>query len=113
MGYNWELGPFETWDALGFAETVARMEKDGLALPKSIETIKSAGATSFYKGEQIWNLAQGKYVARSIDPRNATFEILKRGNAPVLSNDGADAWIWEMVFWVLRSRPRRTASIPT
>ena len=22
-GYNWELGPFETWDALGFAETVA------------------------------------------------------------------------------------------
>ncbi len=91
-GYNWELGPFETWDALGFAETVARMEKDGLALPKSIETMKSAGATSFYKGEQIWNLAQGKYVARSIDPRNATFEILKRGNAPVLSNDGADAW---------------------
>jgi 3-hydroxyacyl-CoA dehydrogenase len=20
-GYNWELGPFETWDALGFAKT--------------------------------------------------------------------------------------------
>ena len=28
-GYNWELGPFETWDALGFAETAERMEKDG------------------------------------------------------------------------------------
>ena len=32
-GYNWELGPFETWDALGFAETVDRMKKDGIALP--------------------------------------------------------------------------------
>ena len=21
-GYNWDLGPFETWDALGFATTV-------------------------------------------------------------------------------------------
>ncbi len=24
-GYNWELGPFETWDALGFVETTDRM----------------------------------------------------------------------------------------
>jgi len=91
-GYNWELGPFETWDALGFTETLARMEKDGTKIPASIQKMKAAGATSFYKGEQIWDLAQGKYVARHIDPRNATFEILKKGNAPVLSNDGADAW---------------------
>ncbi len=91
-GYNWELGPFETWDALGFTETTARMEKDGIALPASIQKMKAAGATSFYKGEQIWDLVQGKYVARAIDPRNATFEILKRGAAPVLTNDGADAW---------------------
>jgi 3-hydroxyacyl-CoA dehydrogenase len=35
-GYNWELGPFETWDALGFAETVERMIKDGVKLPESM-----------------------------------------------------------------------------
>ena len=28
-GYNWELGPFETWDAIGFKETAERMKKDG------------------------------------------------------------------------------------
>ncbi|HSD90527.1 MAG TPA: 3-hydroxyacyl-CoA dehydrogenase family protein, partial [Kofleriaceae bacterium] len=32
-GYNWELGPFEVWDALGVAETIDRMKKDGIALP--------------------------------------------------------------------------------
>ncbi|MEI8254631.1 MAG: 3-hydroxyacyl-CoA dehydrogenase family protein, partial [Deltaproteobacteria bacterium] len=32
-GYNWELGPFETWDAIGFQESVARMKKEGMALP--------------------------------------------------------------------------------
>ena len=39
-GYNWELGPFETWDALGFAETTDRMEKDGVALPASIKKMR-------------------------------------------------------------------------
>jgi len=28
-GYNHELGPFETWDALGVRETVERLEKEG------------------------------------------------------------------------------------
>ena len=34
-GYNWELGPFEVWDALGFVETTERMEKDGVVGPAS------------------------------------------------------------------------------
>ena len=48
-GYNWELGPFEVWDALGFVETLERMQKDGINVPDSILKMKSSGATSFYK----------------------------------------------------------------
>src|SRR4030095_4572286 len=33
-GFNWDLGPFEAWDAIGVAESVARMEKEGIALPE-------------------------------------------------------------------------------
>src|SRR5215472_8954072 len=29
LGFNWELGPFELWDAAGVEATVARMKKDG------------------------------------------------------------------------------------
>ena len=32
-GYNWELGPFETWDALGFVETTDRMVAAGSSSP--------------------------------------------------------------------------------
>ena len=32
-GFAWELGPFETWEAMGKAETADRMERDGLAVP--------------------------------------------------------------------------------
>jgi 3-hydroxyacyl-CoA dehydrogenase len=91
-GYSWELGPFEAWDALGFADVVARMEKDGVAVPDSIKKMKDAGATSFYKGDEVFDLLSGKYVKRELDPRNATFEVLRRGEKPVLENDGAEAW---------------------
>ena len=66
-GYNWELGPFETWDALGFAETVDAMKKDGIALPAWIEKMKARGATGFYKRRRqgVGSRARATYVQRA------------------------------------------------
>lgn len=92
-GYNWDLGPFQTWDALGFVETVDRMEKDGIALPASIKAMKASGATSFYRADgAVFDLCKGEYVKAAPDPRTATLQIMKRGDKPVLGNDGAEAW---------------------
>ena len=92
-GYNWELGPFETWDALGFAETTDRMLKDGIALPESVKKMRASGAKSFYREDgAIYDLVKGEYTPREKDPRYATFQILKQSNAPVLENPGAAAY---------------------
>jgi 3-hydroxyacyl-CoA dehydrogenase len=92
-GYGWEMGPFETWDALGFVETTDRMIKDGVPLPGSILKMKQAGATAFYRGDgEVWDLEKERYVPRVVDPRNATLPQLRKGGAPVLKNDGAEAW---------------------
>ncbi|MDH5493258.1 MAG: 3-hydroxyacyl-CoA dehydrogenase NAD-binding domain-containing protein, partial [Myxococcales bacterium] len=92
-GYNWELGPFETWDALGFAPTLERMKKDGIAIPASIEAMARSGATSFYaEGGKVFDLVRCEYATREADPRNATLQILRRGDSPVLENGGAVAW---------------------
>ena len=91
-GYNWELGPFETWDALGFAATTDRMIADGIDLPASITKMKSAGAAGFYDGNRVYDLAKGDYIARDTDPREVTLQILRRNDAAVLKNDGAEAW---------------------
>lgn len=32
-GYNWELGPFETWDVIGVERSVQRMRDEGAAIP--------------------------------------------------------------------------------
>jgi len=91
-GYNWELGPFETWDALGFAETVDRMKKDGISLPATVEKMRASGAKGFYDGDRVYDLLHGDYVKRPSDPREVTWEVMRRGDAPVLKNAGAEAW---------------------
>ncbi len=91
-GYAWELGPFETWDALGFADTTARMKQDGIALPAWIEQMAAANATGFYAQDRVWDPVRGDYATRPSDPREVTWEVLRKGGAPVLKNPGAEAW---------------------
>jgi 3-hydroxyacyl-CoA dehydrogenase len=92
-GYNWELGPFETWDALGFETVVERLKKDGVTLPASIEKMRGSGAKSFYTDDgRVFDVLRTEYRRREVDPRNATLTVLRRGGAPVLRNDGAEAW---------------------
>ena len=92
-GYNWELGPFQTWDAIGVKSSVERMKADGLDVPKSIDTMLEKGAETFYTEDgKVWDLVKGEYVERDVDPRNVTLSVLRRGDAPVLKNDGAEAW---------------------
>jgi 3-hydroxyacyl-CoA dehydrogenase len=50
-GYNFEMGPFESWDAIGVQESVAKMEADGLTVPEKVKEMLAAGNTSFYKTE--------------------------------------------------------------
>jgi 3-hydroxyacyl-CoA dehydrogenase len=91
-GYNWELGPFETWDALGFAQTVDRMQAEGIALPASILKMRASGAAGFYDGDRVYDLQRGEYVGRARDAREASLQVMRRGQAPVLKNAGAEAW---------------------
>lgn len=91
-GYNWELGPFETWDALGFAATYDRMKADGIALPEWVAKMRESGATGFYGEGQVWDPTAGKYVPLATDPREVTLAQVRKGGAPVLSNNGAEAW---------------------
>ncbi len=51
-GYNFEMGPFETWDAIGVQKSVERMEKEGFKVPAKVKEMLAAGNASFYKTEK-------------------------------------------------------------
>ncbi len=90
-GYNWELGPFEMWDALGFAETVDRLVNDGYKVPASVLKMKADGVKGFYDGNKIYDLAAGKQVERKADPRTLPFAIV-RGEKALEKLEGASLW---------------------
>lgn len=50
-GFGWELGPYETWDAVGVEKAIAIMKEQGKSPAKWIEDMVAAGNTSFYKLE--------------------------------------------------------------
>ena len=47
-GFGWELGPFETWDALGVEETVKAMEDFGCKPAQWVYDMLASGRKSFY-----------------------------------------------------------------
>ncbi|MFH1874764.1 MAG: 3-hydroxyacyl-CoA dehydrogenase/enoyl-CoA hydratase family protein [Pseudomonadota bacterium] len=47
-GFNWSLGPFETWDALGVKKVCAKLEKQGTEIPELAQKILLANKDSFY-----------------------------------------------------------------
>ncbi len=50
-GFGWELGPFETWDILGFEQGKALVQKAGKSLPPWVSEMEASGNTHFYKSE--------------------------------------------------------------
>src|SRR2546430_2132244 len=48
-GFNWELGPFEVWDAIGVEKSAAKLKEEGRSVPAKVQQMLAAGARSFYK----------------------------------------------------------------
>ena len=50
-GFAWELGPFESWDAIGVQKSVDRMKSEGGKVPKWVLDMLEAGRETFYNLE--------------------------------------------------------------
>lgn len=50
-GFGWELGPFETWDILGFDQGLKLIADEKKEVAQWVKDMKAAGITSFYKTE--------------------------------------------------------------
>jgi len=92
-GYNHELGPFETWDAVGVKESVQVMKKMKLKVPKKIDEMLKAGIESFYikkkDGRYYYDFTQKTYVKIEPNPAIVLLPDLKERSKIVKSNSGA------------------------
>lgn len=64
-GFGWELGPFETWDAMGVKATAEAMQAAGQTPAQWVYDMLEAGAESFYRSEngqkQYWDINAKAY----------------------------------------------------
>ncbi|MCM0081420.1 3-hydroxyacyl-CoA dehydrogenase/enoyl-CoA hydratase family protein [Geomonas sp. Red32] len=87
-GYNWELGPFETLDALGVASFVARAERDGVAIPELLRKV-----ASFYRVENgrllYYSFRDEGYREVPASPDRYSLTLLKSAGKVVEKNGAA------------------------
>ena len=86
-GFNWEMGPFQLWDAAGVAQTVARMEKPS----PNVERLLASGATSWYsnQGRECFDLATGSYKPIVQPEGVARVATFRQANGVIKENPGA------------------------
>jgi len=60
-GFNWELGPFESWDAIGVAESTERLKREGETMPALVEKLFAADQKSFYSQVEVGNEKKRSY----------------------------------------------------
>ena len=92
-GFNFEMGPFETWDALGVARTVERMKGEGLTVPAPVKEMLSGGNISFYKTEKgrryFYDFASQSYEPIQLSDKVLLLAALKADNRTVKSSPSA------------------------
>jgi 3-hydroxyacyl-CoA dehydrogenase len=80
-GYNFEMGPFETWDAIGVQPSVAKMEADGLTVPAKVKQMLDTGVENFYKTEDgrryYYDFDTQAYKAIAVSASNISLAALK------------------------------------
>ncbi|MFX0560037.1 3-hydroxyacyl-CoA dehydrogenase/enoyl-CoA hydratase family protein [Tepidibacillus infernus] len=91
-GFNWELGPFEIWDAIGVEKSVKRMEEEGVQIPLFVKTLLESGKTHFYEkveSKRFYLSMNGNFESISKNPKKISLADLKEQKKVIKSNSGA------------------------
>ncbi|MGC2328480.1 MAG: 3-hydroxyacyl-CoA dehydrogenase NAD-binding domain-containing protein [Candidatus Sulfotelmatobacter sp.] len=96
LGFNWELGPFELWDAVGVDATVARMKKEGKPVAANVEKLLAAGQKSWYtddpkspSGRKYWQLGTEGWEPVQVPAGVWSVTVAKKSKGVVKKNSGA------------------------
>ncbi|HTW58344.1 MAG TPA: 3-hydroxyacyl-CoA dehydrogenase NAD-binding domain-containing protein [Terriglobales bacterium] len=96
LGFNWEIGPFELWDAAGVEATVARIKKEGRPVAANVEKLLASGQKSWYvddpkspAGRKYWDLAQATWQPVQVPEGVWTVTVAKKSSGVVKKNSGA------------------------
>jgi len=86
-GFGWEIGAFESWDALGVSKTVEAMKAAGYSVAAWVEEMLSGGFTSFY------TVKDGKRLYYDVNSKS--YQPLPGGEAFIILENYPDKIVWK------------------
>lgn len=89
-GFGWEIGAFESWDALGVAASVAQMKAAGYSVAAWVDEMIAKGNSTFYKiqnGKRLYyDVSSGNYVP--VPGENVFIVMRNFENSTIWKNSG-------------------------
>lgn len=96
LGFNWERGPFELWDAAGVEKTVKRMQIEQRPVPAAVEKLLASGQSRWYaddpkssSGRVYFDLRTGHYCSEEVADGVWSVAVAKKSSFVVKKNAGA------------------------
>src|SRR6202167_4218893 len=96
LGFNWEMGPFELWDAAGVAKTVKRMQVEGKPVSPNVEKLLASGHDKWYaddpkaaSGRAYFDLGADRYQSEKVPAGVWSVTVAKKSGLVVKKNAGA------------------------
>jgi 3-hydroxyacyl-CoA dehydrogenase len=96
LGFNWELGPFELWDAAGVEATVERMKKEGKPIAPKVEQLIASGKKAWYlddpqaaSGRLYFDLFTNDFRHVEVSAGVWSVAVAKKSKGVVKKNSGA------------------------
>jgi 3-hydroxyacyl-CoA dehydrogenase len=95
-GFNWEMGPFELWDAAGVIGTTQKMSEAGTQLAPAVVQLLKNGNKSWYRdapsipsGRSFFDVATGEYQPVELSEGVLSASSRKQSHGLVKKNAGA------------------------
>ncbi len=95
-GFNWEMGPFEMWDAAGVANTAEKMRANGLLLAPALVRLLESGHITWYRddalapaGRVFFDLRNGDYRPVPANQGNRKLQSITKSKGVIKKNAGA------------------------
>jgi len=92
-GFGWELGPFETWDAMGIRKVTDRLREEGEVVPDAVKALLESGGEAFYQYEEgtlcYFDPSSRGYKKKLPSAEMINISNIKKEKNTVLSNQSA------------------------
>jgi len=92
-GFNFDLGPFEAWDAIGVEKSVERMKAEGFDVPAVVDVMLEKSEGTWYTVRDgvryFWDVAAEDYRPVPVDERLIFIDDLKAQDKVIATNGGA------------------------